>query len=230
MNQFWKEFPLKYGCLTTVKIIVGQEPYKQALAGINFSVECKKSKVPLYQDIGNIAFLVNEWIKVQDSLEMIFNLLFGRENSLKALSYLRMHAIPANVFAEQLWSKAKVLLVNRFVGGVDQKSNIEEFIKSNESARIHVLFVGKKAYEKHNIEGNYQYALALHPSGNNLRLSEKYADNWYYCKGEQLKPKSANFCYEIFRVSSHITKHLRVIPNAWNSQFKVGFRVYGVMV
>ncbi len=27
-----------------------------------------------------------------------------------------------------------------------------------------------------------------------------------------------------------ITKHLRVIPNVWHFQFKVGFRVYGGMV
>ncbi len=31
-------------------------------------------------------------------------------------------------------------------------------------------------------------------------------------------------------VVRRLTKHLRVIPNAWHFQFKVGFRVYDAMV
>ncbi|EGQ9884223.1 hypothetical protein FYF80_22480, partial [Vibrio vulnificus] len=37
------------------------------------------------------------------------------------------------------------------------------------------------------------------------------------CRTSYLNPRS-------------LTKHLRVIPNAWHFQFKVGFRVYGAMV
>jgi hypothetical protein len=56
-----------------LKIIIGESSYKQELNGTEFKVNSKK---PPFKDFECISFLVNDWIKVQDSLEMMFNLLF----------------------------------------------------------------------------------------------------------------------------------------------------------
>ena len=82
MDKFLEQFPIMDGVNPKeIKVIIGEQPYKQSLNGISFAVDGTKSIVPIYKTTGNISFLVSDWIKVQDSLEMIFNLLFGHELS-----------------------------------------------------------------------------------------------------------------------------------------------------
>ena len=87
VNNFENEFCglLKDGNTKELKIIIGQEPYKQGLKGKDFKVNT--SKYPYCRIGNNVAFFVRDWIKIQDSLEMIFNLIFNvrsnRDNTTK---------------------------------------------------------------------------------------------------------------------------------------------------
>lgn len=203
MENFWQEFKLKPDCTSTIKIIVGQEPYKQSLANIDFSVTPNNSSVPIYNDLNNIAFLVSNWIKIQDSLEMIFNLLFGRKRSLEAICFLKGKDISAQIFAESLWDKAKVILVNRNTNGQDRKKEIVNFAKQ-QSLPGQFLFVGNKSADTFTgIPNNYKSAIAIHPSGANLNkpsLNQRYTDNWLSCIGEQLQNEDSNFNYNAFKL------------------------------
>lgn len=85
-ESFVKRFSLVDSVSETVKTIVGQQPYKQRLGEMPLAVDGTESAVEIYRRTGNIPFLVANWIKVPDSLEMLFNLLFGQTWSLTALS------------------------------------------------------------------------------------------------------------------------------------------------
>jgi len=95
-----------------------------------------------------VAFLVTDWIKIQDSLEMIFNLLTGDSvRSLKVLSYLRKEQIPAHEFACYLYENYNLILINRFNNNNNsQYSNLMTFINFNNNNNINIKFlmVGKE--------------------------------------------------------------------------------------
>lgn len=205
MEEFLQRFPLKDDAQKSVKVVIGEQPYKQSLNNIEFVVNASGSSIEIYSSIGHVAFLVSDWIKIQDSLEMTFNLIFGRENSLEALSLLKKLKIPPLEFADILWQKAQFVLVNRLVNGKDNKNIISKFIQDKaKSSSVDVLFVGNKA--ELNFPGlpcNCNSACAIHPSGLNLNSAARrirYYDNWYTFKGKELVNKSEKFNIADFRI------------------------------
>lgn len=126
-KKFEEEFKnlLKNKSQNELKIIIGQEPYKQSLNNIEFKVTNESCP---YDKLGKeVAFLVKDWIKIQDSLEMIFNLLFnGSINSLKVLAYLRENSIKAHEFADYLYRKYRIILTNiNISNNINNYNNIQ---------------------------------------------------------------------------------------------------------
>lgn len=193
LNEEVKEENLKLNKnKNELKIILGQEPYKQKFGGISLKVD---SKLSPYKELNKtIAFFTTKWIKIQDSLEMIFNLLFnGSVNGTKALAYLRENEIDVEEFADYLYKDFNIILINENKNRV----NIKNFIKT-ESKDIYLLLVGyesqdfykvlsksKKKFEKEvagKIKGVINF---IHPSGynlNNKNSSNKLYKNWYELK------------------------------------------------
>lgn len=206
MEQFFNEHKIKKTDDRIVRLIIGESPYKQKLNFVPFSVDGKNSSISLYRNIGNIAFLVNQWIKVQDSQEMLFNLLFGVEDSIRALANLKSLSISAETFAEELWEKSKTLFVNRFVDEIDQKNKIEEFINSLNENNMHlyILFVGQESYSNFGLlPRNVSKAIAIHPSGVNLNFASRqktYTDCWFHCNNDSLINKDDDFDLGLFRI------------------------------
>lgn len=184
-GKFFKQSDIK-----ELKIIIGKGPYKQGLNGKDFKVN--SSKYPYCKIGNNVAFFVNDWIKIQDSLEMIFNLIFNvrsnRANSIKILSYLREKKIPSDEFADYIYKKYSLLLTNitcKYEN--DNINNITGLINSIKKP-TYLLLVGSDARDKVNkINSEYikDYIDFIHPSGNNLSNSKdidklkKYYKNWY---------------------------------------------------
>lgn len=188
-----------------MKILIGEQPYKQSLNSIEFAVDGKCSSVEIYKETENVAFLVSEWIKVQDSLEMIFNLMFGTENSLEALACLKKSKITPLKFSEFLWNQAKFILLNRHVKEKDKQKTIAKFIKNqSKSIPVNILFVGNEAESNFPpLPDNCLSACAIHPSGTNLNFSGRrirYYDNWYTFQGKELTKKSENFSLTKFQI------------------------------
>ncbi len=180
------------------RIIEGEQPYIQKLGKRNQSLAFdlkqreknylnKKLSPNVYANFDKIAFLVRGWIKIQDSLEMIFNLLTGSSSrSLEVLSYLRKNRIPTCCFAAYLFNKHKLILVNRSSG----YTAINSLINSLPSD-VDVLMIGKRKF------GDYQNNLkvqnlgfVLHPSGRNLNSnSQQYYDTWYELNPQNVTSK-----------------------------------------
>ena len=177
---------------TELKIILGQEPYKQKFREISLKVD---SNLSPYKELNEtIAFFTTEWIKIQDSLEMIFNLLFnGSVNGTKALAYLRENKIDVKEFADYLYKDFNIILINE----KSNRDNIKEFIKSKDKD-TYLLLVGcesqdfykvisksKRKFEKE-IAGKIKGVINfIHPSGYNLNnkdSSNKLYKNWYELK------------------------------------------------
>jgi hypothetical protein len=206
-----KKFPLADNLSQDIKVIIGEQPYKQCLNGIRFAVDGSLSTIPIYQKTKNISFLVSNWIKVQDSLEMIFNLLFGHKRSLYALADLRKLQISPIKFAEFLWSEAKLILLNRNIEGIDYGDEIRDFINhETQHSTAHILFVGEKAAKNFpTLSCKNKTAMAIHPSGNNLNKKKsqrtttisrhRYYNDWIDCNGETLVD-STGLCLTTFRL------------------------------
>ncbi|MGY3806290.1 hypothetical protein ACWNG8_03970 [Aeromonas veronii] len=123
ITSFENEFDIISGNETIPYLIIeGECRYLQALGGIRFAFSAKKYKsffnrngCTVYDNFDVVSFLVTNWIKVQDSLEMLFNLLTGSPiKSLKMLSYLREKNIPPQEFSLYLYQSHKIILINRF--------------------------------------------------------------------------------------------------------------------
>ncbi len=87
------------------KLIIGIRPYKQKLGKKELAVDIKNTSLQttLYNSFDKAAFLVRDWVKIQSSLEMIFNLLCGSSiKSLEMLAWLRKNQICPIEFAEYL--------------------------------------------------------------------------------------------------------------------------------
>lgn len=199
IESFEKEFEsyLKEKTKEQLNIILGQEPYKLSLNGTPFKV--KNTKYPYRKLGGYVAFLVTDWIKIQDSLEMICNLLFnGTVNSLKVLAYLRENKIGADGFSNYLFCNYGIILTNiRNLTDDDktdddktgdlQKDNIKNLILEL-GRSTNLLSVGSKSIEKCNeIKSDIGNKISIdiyeciHPSGNNLinGRDKEYYENWY---------------------------------------------------
>ncbi|WP_414733906.1 hypothetical protein [Acetobacterium carbinolicum] len=167
------------------KILIGEKAYLQGLNNKKFAVKVTKDSLYKKYKFVNIAFIVNDWIKIQDSLEMIFNLIFADSiRSLCILSYLRENHIDAEEFGIYLLENHKIILVNREKILVSNKMiyPYENLIKELEKkSNVQVLFVGgdlpKKKYTDKTKVGS-----AIHPSGVNLNFEERrerYYSVWY---------------------------------------------------
>lgn len=129
-----------------------------------------------------VAFLVDDWVKIQDSLEMCFNLMCGSSNkSIRVLSYLRTNNISAWEFAIYLESKHKLMLINR--KDASGKSLIGNTVKllSNlkKTHSVHFLMVGSRKC-KSIINNVNVLGRCIHPSGVNLNNNGGlYHKIWY---------------------------------------------------
>lgn len=180
-----------------LKIILAQEPYKQKLGGISLKVE---SNLYPYTDLnGTIAFFTTRWIKIQDSLEMVFNLLFnGNINGTKALAYLRENEIDVAEFADYLYKDFNIILTNEKTN----RNNIKNIIKKKDQD-TYLLLIGYESQDfykvlsnserkfekeiKNKIKGTINF---IHPSGYNLNCehsSNKLYKNWYELKSSNNK-------------------------------------------
>lgn len=189
-NSFRSQFPLAPDVQEQWRITVGERPYMQKVGDIELAVSSHSSSVEVYRQIGYIPFLVSEWIKVQDSMEMLLNVLFGYERSLYALAVLRSEHISPVDFADFLWFEGNVALFNVYGhDGATNKSVIGEHMQA--AARyspgyVHVLLVGKtaaRAFPKR--AADITYVEAIHPSGVNLlnsNLRERYYSDWIRCR------------------------------------------------
>lgn len=127
------------------KIILGQSAYKQKLGDTELKVLPKHQTIH-YKNFSEIAFLVSDWIKVQDSLEMIFNLLVGPSHSLSVLSYLKTHNISPECFAEYLAQEHSIYLFN----SKDQVSHVTQFIRVTDIKSSQKVFRKKSCKKKMN--------------------------------------------------------------------------------
>ena len=179
---------------TELKIILGQEPYKQELGGI--SLEAVSTLSPYIELNNTIAFFTTKWIKIQHSLEMIFNLLFnGNVNGTKALAYLREEKIDVEEFANYLYKDFNIILINEN----NNRRNIKKFIK-NENKDTYLLLVGYASQDFYKVlnesQRKFDQEVAgkikgvinfIHPSGYNLNIetaSNKLYKNWYKLKSD----------------------------------------------
>jgi hypothetical protein len=87
INDFENEFNI-HAQSDEFKLIIGIRPYKQKLGNKKLAVDLRNTILQntLYNGFDKVAFLVSDWIKIQSSLEMIFNLLSG--SSSKSLEIL----------------------------------------------------------------------------------------------------------------------------------------------
>lgn len=188
-EQSFKSY-LKEKNQTYLNIIVGKSPYEQGLNNIDFKVT--NLNYP-YSKLGKyVAFFVNDWIKIQDSLEMICNLIFnGSVNSLKALYYLREKNIKSNQFANYLFYNYGIILTNisnqACCKTYDNADNIRNII-NDLNRKTNLLIAGDDAeYGYNRIIKNYinnsinkHIYRCIHPSGVNLNnCSSDYYKNWY---------------------------------------------------
>ncbi|MGG3926522.1 hypothetical protein ABET51_11045 [Metabacillus fastidiosus] len=212
IDKFNKMFDIKKDNKKMFKVIIGQQPYMQKLGNVTFKVKYDKN---IYKDFGNVAFFVSEWIKVQDSLEMIFNLLFGKETSLKVIVFLKEHDVSPQTFADYLYREHCIILVNRFGLKLNENQkhrpkNLEKIIntiknelKKQEVKRASVLFVGDDLSKRVQQIKDCEWGLALHPSGvnlNNDKQNKKYYQIWYYANEDAIEKKSENFKLKHFKI------------------------------
>lgn len=189
-KDFEEILKLKNSDSNELKVIIGQQPYKIKLKDVNFEVS---SFIYPYNKLGNsVAFLVTNWIKIQDSLEMVFNLLFKNNiNGLKALCFLRENNVDAQQFAQYLYRKYSIILTNsRLSNDLDNMKNIKKLVKEIDKPTYFLLVgdIARKDYMRVMKDEKIQgVAHLIHPSGmvlNNGRNSNKYYKNWYSLEGD----------------------------------------------
>lgn len=195
-------------------LIEGECRYLQKLGDCNLAIECahhreyfNRHNCSVYNNIDAIAFLVTDWIKIQDSLEMIFNLLTGSHiRSLKMLSYLRENKIPAHEFAFYLYAEHRVILLNRFTAPpknplrTSQINRIKNIINAL-THDCHVLIVGDRDHKSirswSRVAG---VAKVYHPSGAVLNTKPiEYYQTWYELNNDyENQPDPPDFPLDLF--------------------------------
>ncbi|MCC3859404.1 hypothetical protein IB289_23950 [Vibrio parahaemolyticus] len=188
--------------------IEGECRYLQSLGSIELVVKVPHSECGLYSEFSEVAFLVNQWVKIQDSLEMLFNLLTGNSTkSLEMLSYLRKNQIPSYEFALYLSDCRKVVLVNRFTGSKSDRSTRNSQLNKIKALILrlnspcHYLIVGDRAKTAiENLRSVLQLGVVYHTSGVVLNnYSSEYHNTWYLLDDEACKYTSANFSLRTFQ-------------------------------
>lgn len=192
-NKFEEIFELKDSDTSELKVIIGKQPYKIKLNDVKFEVS---HFIYPYNKLGNsVAFLVTNWIKIQDSLEMIFNLLFKNNiNGLKVLCFLRENNVDAQQFAQHLYRKYSIILTNsKLSNDIDNMKNIKELVEEINKPTYFLLVgnIARKDYTRVMKDEKIQgVAYFIHPSGmvlNNRCNSNKYYKNWYSLKGNNVQ-------------------------------------------
>lgn len=192
-NKFEEIFELKDSDTSELKVIIGKQPYKIKLNDVKFEVS---HFIYPYNKLGNsVAFLVTNWIKIQDSLEMIFNLLFKNNiNGLKVLCFLRENNVDAQQFAQYLYRKYSIILTNsKLSNDIDNMKNIKELVEEINKPTYFLLVgnIARKDYTRVMKDKKIQgVAYFIHPSGmvlNNRCNSNKYYKNWYSLKGNNVQ-------------------------------------------
>ncbi|NOH86067.1 hypothetical protein F0249_20075 [Vibrio sp. 03-59-1] len=180
----------------------------QSLGSTDLVLKVPSTELGVYSEFNEVAFLVNQWIKIQDSLEMVFNLISGNSTrSLEILAYLRRNLISSYEFATYLFVHRRVVLVNRFT---DAKSNpstrysqlnkIKELVSDLEYP-CHYLIVGERP--KTTIEkwsNVLEVGVVYHTSGVVLNnYSNEYYETWYALNDQACKDKTPNFSLRNFQ-------------------------------
>ncbi|WP_421345840.1 hypothetical protein [Aeromonas veronii] len=181
-------------------------PYKQSLNSISFTVSVNPTNTRVSHHYGaynEIAFLVSDWIKIQDSLEMIFNLLCGsHKKSICMLAYLRENNISALEFALYLNVRHNFIFINRFCSGgnrnLPKTIGLINYLQGG--FEVHVLMVGTR--DSKGLSGaSDEFGCCIHPSGVNLNLhSVNYYNLWYLLDNNYVSNKTAGFDISNFSV------------------------------
>jgi len=199
INDFENEFNI-HAQSDEFKLIIGIRPYKQKLGNKKLAVDLRNTILQntLYNGFDKVAFLVRDWIKIQSSLEMMFNLLSGSSfKSLKILAWLRGNKITPIEFAKYLLNVHKLMLVNKKDSkGSCNSPNIRDLVKriNNQNQKVNILFTGSIFFSKGLKNNNgitNDLGWVYHPSGYNLnKYSINYEDIWYKFKQNQVKNTS----------------------------------------
>ncbi|GJQ61092.1 MAG: hypothetical protein SCALA702_01450 [Melioribacteraceae bacterium] len=191
-------------------IIEGEQPYRQILNDKRLAVEIdenlknylQQNSCDVYDEFDSVAFLVRDWIKIQDSLEMLFNLMTGNSHkSLAVLSYLRTKQIPINEFVLYLYNHRKIILVNRFKFPLNKSVRKSQLMALKRIIQklnnVHLLVVGNRACKF--LRKKVSLGNAIHTSGVVLNnFPEQYYRTWYLFNDDNLKEKSENFSLRLF--------------------------------
>jgi hypothetical protein len=172
------------------KLIIGIRPYKQKLGNKKLAVDITTNTTlqnTLYNGFNEIAFLVRDWVKIQSSLEMIFNLLSGSSiKSLEILAWVRGNKISPIKFAKYLLNVHKLMLVNKENSkGNCISSKIKTLVRTinSQNQKVNILFTGSIFFSqelKKNSGIKNDLGWVYHPSGYNLNeFSINYEDIWY---------------------------------------------------
>ncbi|MFT8872854.1 MAG: hypothetical protein ABF868_11260 [Sporolactobacillus sp.] len=160
-------------CKNQNRMIIGERPYKQRIG--SYDLKLQRGNM-------NIAFLTTEWIKITDTLEALFSLLFySRVKGIKALSFFMENRIKPIDFADYLEQNHRIYLINR----LDEmnKSNLQNIknILSSVEENFQILFLGNKAFkDSSRIQKGNDCIQVLHPSGYNISTnSNDYYSTWY---------------------------------------------------
>ena len=213
-ENFNKKFSITSHLDDDFRIIIGQRAYKQKLNDIPLRVDVDvdstlqniyfETNIKTIWNFKQVAFLVNDFVKIQDSLEMIFNILSGSSmKSLKILSYLRTRSkvITPQRFAKYLFEQHNLILINCYKYDSSNESDspinndLSNFIKSLDISRqlnYKILFIGKNKCAEI-LPNNYKIGYILHSSGVNLNGTRnvKYYNTWY-CLDDNLINRISN--------------------------------------
>jgi hypothetical protein len=200
INDFENKFNI-HAQSDEFKLIIGIRPYKQKLGNKKLAIDITTNTTlqnTLYNGFNEIAFLVRDWVKIQSSLEMIFNLLSGTSSkSLEILAWLRGNKISPIEFAEYLLNVHDLMLVNK----EDSKGNCISFkIKTlvrtinSQNQKVNILFTGSIFFSR-GIRNNNgiknDLGWVYHPSSYNLNKSNiNYEDIWYNFNQNEVKNTS----------------------------------------
>lgn len=196
INDFENEFNI-HAQSDEFKLIIGIRPYKQKLGNKKLAVDLRNTILQntLYNGFDKVAFLVSDWIKIQSSLEMIFNLLSGSSSkSLEILAWLRGNKISPSQFAEYLLNAHRLMLVNKENSkGNCISSKITTLVRTinSQNQKVNILFTSSiffsQGLKKNNGIKN-DLGWVYHPSGYNLNKANiNYEDIWYNFNQSEVK-------------------------------------------
>jgi hypothetical protein len=199
INDFENEFNI-HAQSDEFKLIIGIRPYKQELGNKKLAVDLRNIPLQntLYKGFDKVAFLVRDWVKIQSSLEMIFNLLSGSSTkSLEILAWLRENKIPPIEFAKYLLNVHRLILANKEdSNGSCNSPKIRKLVRTinSKNKKANILFTGSIFFSrglKKNKGITNDLGWVYHPSGYNLnKFSKVYEDICYNFNQNEVKNPS----------------------------------------